>query len=185
MTAHEDNTDPDNQRVLQSVAGIVFLGTPHRGSGTASLGNVVGTVVNGLIRSTSVGLQGRTIRTDLLRHLESDSKALQELTESVRHRLADIQIVSFYETEPEPFMSSVVVDKISATLGLPAEKVYPLYASHRDICRFPSENSEYKAVLNEIRRIAKAVSPLAPPKRRSTHSSQTCKLAFRHSFGML
>jgi hypothetical protein len=197
VIAHEDSSDPANQRLLQSVTGIVFLGTPHRGSGTANLGNLVGTMVNTFLKAASAGLQTKTIRTDLLRHLESDSKALQELTDSVRNRLGGIQIVSFYETEPESLWSSVshidvspgpscqtrpnhsrlltlrqvVVDKISATLRIPTERIYPLYASHRDLCRFHSQNSEYRTVVSEIRRVAQAAPRL--PNRASTHSSLT------------
>lgn len=107
VIAHEDNSDPTNQRLLQSMAGIVFFGTPHRGSDTAKLGNLVGTMINTFLKAASAGLQTKTIRTDLLRHLESDSKALQELADSVRDRLGSLQIVSFYETEPESSWPSV------------------------------------------------------------------------------
>ncbi|KAH6649379.1 hypothetical protein F5144DRAFT_634706 [Chaetomium tenue] len=169
--AHEDNSDPANQRLLQSVTGIVFFGTPHRGSDTAKLGTLVGTMINTFLKAASAGLQTKAIRTDLLRHLESDSKALQELADSVRDRLGSLQIVSFYETEPESSWPSVIVDKISATLTIPTERIYPLYASHRDLCRFPSQNSEYKTVVREIRRVAQAAPRL--PNRASTHSSQT------------
>ena len=107
MIAHEDDSDLGNQRLLKSVAGVIFLGTPHRGSGTASLGALVGRITNAFLISVSAGLQTKVIRTDLLRPLQYDSKALQELTDSVRNRLAGLQIVSFYETKPEPPSPSV------------------------------------------------------------------------------
>lgn len=116
MIAHEDNSDPTNQRLLQSVTGIVFFGTPHRGSGTANLGNLVGTMINTFLKAASAGLQTKIIRTDLLRHLESDSKALQELADSVRDRLGSLQIVSFYETEPESSWHSVSHVEVSLAL---------------------------------------------------------------------
>ena len=107
VIAHEDNSDPTNHRLLQSVAGIIFFGTPHRGSGTATLGNLFGTMINTFLKGASAGFQTKSIRTDLLRHLESNSKALQELTDSVRNRLGGLQIVSFYETKPESPWPSV------------------------------------------------------------------------------
>lgn len=132
----------------------------------------------------------KPIRTDHFRLLEYDSKPLQDLSDSVRNRLADLKIVSFYETMPEPpspFVSGiktkdeddhqqltlgqVIVDKASATLMIPGEDIYPLYATHRDLCRFPSENSEYKAVFGALRRIIAQTAP----SRTSTHSSQKSK----------
>ncbi|KAH6849841.1 hypothetical protein B0I37DRAFT_370018 [Chaetomium sp. MPI-CAGE-AT-0009] len=172
VIAHEDNSDPTNQRLLQSVIGIVFLGTPHQGSATANLGSLAGTIINTFLKAASAGSQTKTIRTDLLRHLESDSKALQDLADSVRNRLGSLQIVSFYETEPESSWPSVIVDKMSATLAIPTERIYPLYASHRDLCRFPSQNSEYQTVVKEIRRVAQAAPRLRIPRGVSTHSSQ-------------
>lgn len=187
VIAHEDNSDPANYRLLQSVAGIIFFGTPHRGSSVATLGKPFGKMVNPFLKVASAG-QSKAIRIDLLRYLESNSKALQELTDSVRHRLGSLQVVSFYETKPEfpsPLVSyvdvslgdpqapakslQVVVSKISATLEIPTERIYPLNASHRDLCRFPSQNdSEYSIVVSEIRRVA-----TRPPNQTSTHSSQT------------
>jgi hypothetical protein len=87
-------------RLLKSVAGIVFLGTPHRGSSIASLGALVGRIIN-------VFLVAKSIRTDHLRYLEYESKALQDLTDSACNRLANIKIVSFYETKPEPALPFV------------------------------------------------------------------------------
>ncbi|EAQ91929.1 hypothetical protein CHGG_00164 [Chaetomium globosum CBS 148.51] len=126
VIAHEDNSDPTNQRLLQSMAGIVFFGTPHRGSDTAKLGNLVGTMINTFLKAASAGLQTKTIRTDLLRHLESDSKALQELADSVRDRLGSLQIVSFYETEPESSWPSC--EKYGAWRKL--HRVYPIGQAH-------------------------------------------------------
>jgi hypothetical protein len=115
VIAHEDNSDPTSYRLLQSVTGIIFFGTPHRGSGTANLGNLVGTMVNTFLKAASAW-QTKTIRTDLLRHLESDSKALQGLAESVRNRLGSLQVVSFYETEPESPWPSVSYLEVSQAL---------------------------------------------------------------------
>ena len=113
MFAHEDNAI--YERVLKSVVGMAFLGTPHRGSNVADLGSVVGKIINTFLATTSAGLETRTIRTDLLDYLKYDSRALHDLNNSVRNRLTGLMIISFYESEVQPPFSSVSI--ITKALG--------------------------------------------------------------------
>lgn len=98
--AHED--DGTYGEVLKSFAGVIFLGTPHRGSSVSSLGSVVGAIVN------FPGLPVKPVRTDLLDYLRLGSRHLQDLAVSVRNRLADLAVVSFYESEAQYPLPSVV-----------------------------------------------------------------------------
>ena len=120
MFAHED--DAVYGRLLRSVAGVVFLGTPHKGSNAANLGSVIGRIINVFLATASSGLQTRTIRTDLLDYLKNDSQALQALSISVRNRLADLMIISFYESEVLPPFSSVSIGCRDQCPGRPASK---------------------------------------------------------------
>ncbi|KAK0611365.1 Alpha/Beta hydrolase protein [Immersiella caudata] len=168
--AHED--DATYGGVLKSVTGVVFLGTPHRGSSAATLGSVVGTIVN------LPGLPAKSVRTDLLDYLKPGSRQLQDLAISVRNRLANLTVVSFYESEAQYPLPSVIVDQASAVLNIPREDIISLPANHRDLCRFPGETGAYKAVSAAVRRIAKASTwRISPPNRRSTHSSQRSLLS--------
>ncbi|KAK2778956.1 ankyrin repeat protein [Colletotrichum kahawae] len=167
--AHEDDADYDE--VLQSVSGIVFLGTPHRGSSIANLGSVVGNIINTFLSSTSAGLNKRMLKTDLLDFLKQDGKALQDLSMSVRNRLGQLKIVSCYETEPTPPLSSLVVDRISATMGIPNESIMPIYQNHRDLCRFAGETSSYKMVFQALHGIALDCQPKPARLVTSIHSS--------------
>ena len=88
--------------MLKSVTGVIFLGTPHRGSSIATLGSVVGTIVN------LPGLPAKAVRTDLLDYLKPGSRYLQDLAISVRNRLAGLTVVSFYESEMQYPLASVV-----------------------------------------------------------------------------
>jgi hypothetical protein len=91
------------------MSAIVFLGTPHRGaSGTTDIGKVVGTIINACLSISQSGGFTGTTRTDLLNTLSSNSVALEELATSFRNRLADLDIVTFYETETTPPMPQVV-----------------------------------------------------------------------------
>ncbi|KAK4209931.1 ankyrin repeat protein [Rhypophila decipiens] len=166
VTAHEETSNPLNTTLLRSIAGIVFLGTPHRGSASGSLGSIVGNIIN-------VALGTKVLRTDNLELLKTGSTALQDLSESVRDRLVDLKIVSFFETEPEPIMK-IIVGRDSAILAIAGEEIIGLYATHREMCRFPDpNNTEYKRVLGAIKRIATHESDRRMAKHRaSTHSFQ-------------
>lgn len=109
MTAHEDNNRYGE--VLQSIAGVVFLATPHRGSQSANLGHIVGTIVNTFRTTVTAGLGPRLVRTDLLQTLIYDNDTLEDLSMSARSRLGNIAVVSCYENEPTaPSQSLVSID---------------------------------------------------------------------------
>ncbi|SPO02536.1 uncharacterized protein DNG_05209 [Cephalotrichum gorgonifer] len=168
--AHED--DSNYGAFLRSVIGVTFLGTPHRGSDVANLGSIVGSIINISVMTASAGMRPGIIRTDLLDGLNHDSPALQDLILSAKHRLKNIAVVTFYETEPMLPRSSLVVDFKSSILGIDNEDVNPLFADHRDICRFSGETQNYKAVSRAIRRIAlRSQIEREPLKRASTRSS--------------
>jgi hypothetical protein len=106
VLAHED--DMVYGTLLNSVAGVVFMGTPHKGNSMANLGSVVGRIVNTCLATTTATLQNKAIRTDLLDYLNHDSRVLHDLAISVRNRLQDLMVISFYETEALSPLSSMV-----------------------------------------------------------------------------
>ncbi|KAM0247349.1 hypothetical protein ACHAQJ_009883 [Trichoderma viride] len=171
VLAHQE--DELYGKVLKSVLGVAFLGTPHRGSDIASFGNVMGTIINAF---ATAGARPRAVRSDLLEHLSSHSNELQDLIMAARGRLQNLAVVSFHELNPTSPLSSLIVDRTSATLGVAHEELIPMYEDHRSICRFASETNSYKKLANAIRRIASQSPDLSPPLRRaSTHSSNRIK----------
>ncbi|KZL70980.1 ankyrin repeat protein [Colletotrichum tofieldiae] len=161
-------------KLLQSIGGIVFLGTPHRGSAIATFASVVGRIINTSMATASVGMRPGPIRTDLLEQLHHDSEALQEVSLAVRNRLRDMRVVSFYETEPTPPLSSLIVDRTSSLLEIPDEEIIPLYVNHRDLCRFPGETPSYEAVSHALRRTAiHLLERVASPQRQSLRSQSS------------
>ena len=104
VSAHE--ADEEYGRFLKSVVGIVFLGTPHRGSAVASVGKLVSQIINGAMLTPATGI-GPKFRSDLLENLERSSMALRDLNSSVKNRLRGIKIISFYETSREASLSVV------------------------------------------------------------------------------
>ena len=102
MIAHEE--DVPGEAVSESVIGIVFLGTPHRGSNLANLASVIGNMLN----VSSIAVRPAVIKTGDLKLLTKNSGLLLDLAMSVRNRLENISVVSFYETEPTPPLNVLV-----------------------------------------------------------------------------
>lgn len=76
--------DPDYKDIVHSISSIIFLSTPHRGTGLAKTLN----------RILSVGGLPRNYVTDL----ERNSLALQKINDQFRHFAPKLNIASFYET---------------------------------------------------------------------------------------
>ncbi|KAG0124311.1 Alpha/Beta hydrolase protein [Tuber indicum] len=132
VLSHEQ---PMYQDILKSTHGIVFMGTPHRGSTIADWTKMFASIVNNVLIST-------LMRSDLLKDLQTNSRALQEITSSFKYRTSGLQIVTFYEQEITAPLKKLVVDMDSAILDLPNERPVPVNANHRDICKFSHAKSE-------------------------------------------
>ncbi|KAI0513339.1 hypothetical protein F5B22DRAFT_249177 [Xylaria bambusicola] len=119
------------------------------------------------------GTQPGIIRTDLLSHLNYDSDILRKITDEARARLENMTVVSFYETEPTPPLSGLIVDRTSAIMNIDHEDVIPLWENHRDMCRFSGETESCKQVCRALRRITyQPQNVKRKPVRTSTHSSE-------------
>jgi hypothetical protein len=66
-------THPYLARIISATRGIIFLGTPHRGSGATSLASAIATVVQ-----VTLSTANRT----LIRDLEKDSQILDRIRDS-------------------------------------------------------------------------------------------------------
>jgi hypothetical protein len=79
--------------IYESTKGIIFLGTPHRGSAAASWGLLASNLAK-------VALQGPNEK--ILKGLEFNNELLENLRKVFLQMLEDdkFQIHSFYETKP-------------------------------------------------------------------------------------
>jgi len=84
-------------------SGVIFFGTPHRGSGVASLATMAARLLELTSFSTSTN-------TQLSKDLEPDSRRLRFVSDSFQYRCArhELKIVSCYETDKMDFMSTLV-----------------------------------------------------------------------------
>ena len=89
VSAHSDQQDR-YEWFVRSIIGVVYLGTPHRGSRYASWAYWPAKI-SGLSCFN-------TVRVDLLRYLRRNSAALDDLRQTVQPYLEKIFVVSFYET---------------------------------------------------------------------------------------
>ena len=74
------------------------------------------------------------------------------LWKNFKHQLEDYRILSFYESIPLKTVG-IIVDKKSATLGLPGsrEQQLPLEADHSEVCKFVSpSDSNYEMVIGNL-----------------------------------
>jgi hypothetical protein len=80
--------------IQKNTTGIVFLGTPHRGSGAATLGQIAASIAN----VATPGLQ--FFNRKMLRDLEKDNDNLFQTSNRFSNICAHMTIRSFYETVP-------------------------------------------------------------------------------------
>ncbi|KAH0536065.1 hypothetical protein FGG08_007031 [Glutinoglossum americanum] len=156
--AHLDAEDYDD--ITNSVSAILFLATPHRGSGGTRLPMVLATIANVLLTGTS-RFVGRT-RTDLIETLKRDSGDLKGISTDFRNQMGNMKIASFIETSITPpaktrvsglICYEQIVDNNSGIMDIPKERiVYMDGCDHRSICRFNDKTSNgYRTVLGVLK----------------------------------
>lgn len=80
--------------------GILFLATPHQGSGSTQFPSVLTSIANVALSGTS--RFARHMRSDLIKALEKDSQILKEISISFRHKASNFHIASFIEQDITP-----------------------------------------------------------------------------------
>jgi hypothetical protein len=106
IMAHE--ADVYYGSLLKSTVGIVFMGTPHRGSELVTWALLLTNVVN-------AAFLGQAIRKDLLQELATGSGTLEGISQQFVHRSTALRIMSFIELEIERPLQ----DLVSASVYFP------------------------------------------------------------------
>ena len=87
------------QTIKDATVGLIFLGTPHRGSDKVTYGKVLANVAQTISRRPP---------SRLLSALETNSNVLLRLTTDFRHQLPDYEVYSFFELRPIKGLTSLV-----------------------------------------------------------------------------
>jgi hypothetical protein len=95
-----------------------------------------------------------------LTDLEKNSYALDMINDDFRHYADELRLVSFYEMLKLNIgmQSALIVEKDSAYIGLRHERIQPLNADHRTICKFGSaDDPNYIKAITAIASIVEDV----------------------------
>ncbi|TVY44095.1 Vegetative incompatibility protein [Lachnellula occidentalis] len=142
------------KRVAAATHGVLFLGTPHRGSGSATIGKHAYRIAR---------LATKRPNIKLLRSLEKNSDTLKGISNRFRstQQKWDIKISSFYEDREVRkyfLFHSLIVDNESAQIGHVGEEVSSIPKNHRDMTKFTStEEVGFERVSSQLRRWVKEI----------------------------
>ena len=130
--------------VYKNTSGIVFLGTPHRGSSPADLAVALAKMVR-------VAFGTQRANRDLFPEIQITSSQVDEVNRDFARVVAEsLSIGSFYETQVTKHVG-IIAERSSATLNFPSEICISLDANHAQLSKFEgSDDTNYKKVLNLI-----------------------------------
>ncbi|KAI4221219.1 MAG: hypothetical protein LQ349_007898 [Xanthoria aureola] len=137
--------------ITPSTFGVCFLGTPHRGSQSASLGKIAFEVTRVMTRRPN---------TMLLRGLERNSETLEQIGDTFAQTMltseTKLRVYSFREekeTRKYLVFNTMVVEPDSAKIGDAHEEVGSIPANHSQMTKFEgSEDIGFKRVAAQLRR---------------------------------
>lgn len=156
--------------VYKYTSGIVFLGTPHRGSSSAKLALTLAKIVRG------VGPGALRVKQNLFREVHKYSSQVYDINQEFAHVVYDesLLIGSFYETQITKHVG-IIAERSSAILDFPAEICISLDANHAQLSKFEGlDDTNYKKVLKLIVDFRKSAlladEPLDEPLNKSPAS---------------
>ncbi|CAJ2500091.1 Uu.00g029440.m01.CDS01 [Anthostomella pinea] len=139
--------------IYTSTYGIMFFGTPHQGSASASLGMAAQRMIEALVPSKLIDTNGQ-----LLSALREGSEVLQDITDNFTPLIQRFRVYFFWEQEKTDFgvKYDYVVTESSAAPILDNTDRAGLRIDHRNMLKFASRNSPgYKLIVANILRYSR------------------------------
>ncbi|KAI9695703.1 MAG: hypothetical protein M1820_008466 [Bogoriella megaspora] len=157
----ESNAEKHLTQIERNTLGIVFLGTPHTGSGLAPFATSVARALKRI---------GKGVNPDIVEILKHDSQLLaavddwfyQWLRRRKEQSSNDVHITCFWEELAYPVIGPVVTRESAEVKGYP---VYSIVANHVDMTKFDKPgNPGYVAIRRELRRWTKPLLSSQQPQ---------------------
>ncbi|KAL8791009.1 MAG: hypothetical protein Q9195_006083 [Heterodermia aff. obscurata] len=156
--------DPQYHSLARRFHSMFFLATPHRGADSAQL-------LRNMIK-LSVLHSEKAYVADLI----PNSGAIQVINDEFRHAYQGVHLWSFFETL---FTSlGLIVEKDSAIIGLPGERIQLMNADHRHVCKFndPADNN-YRTLRNAFASTIETIETTQLSARKEEERSQMRRLS--------
>lgn len=157
-----NNPEPHLRGIFDCVTGIIFMGTPHKGSWMADWANIPASAL-GLIKSTNKSLLAILATDNQL--LESIQVRFWSMVRELRESGRRLEVTCFFEELPLQVVGTVV-SKESATLE--GYSSFSIHANHREMVRFGSaEDNGFKRLLGDLMRwegLARSASSIQDSK---------------------
>jgi pimeloyl-ACP methyl ester carboxylesterase len=129
------------EKIAGNTRGVVFLSTPHTGSGMATFFQSLNEIMNRVLQTT-VSME----------QLERDNPMLRDLNDWYRQNAEAMGIKTVVMYESQPTEGALVVDASSADPGITGVHAIRMDADHLTICKPTSKNADiYLRVRNFIR----------------------------------
>lgn len=145
--------DPHCQKLVRRFHSMFFLATPHRGADSAQLLKKLLTV---------------TSKKAYVDDLAPGSMSTQLINDEFRNAYQGVQLWSFFETVGTSM--GVIVDRESAIIGLPGERIQLLNADHRGVCKFDSRSdSNYCSLRNAFAASIESIEKTWLSNKRTEH----------------
>ncbi|KAK3898977.1 hypothetical protein C8A05DRAFT_18518 [Staphylotrichum tortipilum] len=147
-----NNPEAHLRSIFDCTEGIIFMGTPHKGSWMADWAKIPASAI-GQVKSANKSLLGILETDDQL--LESIQVEFWSMVRGLREGGRRFEVTCFFEELPLPVVGKVV-SKESATLEGYAS--FSIHANHSDMVKFASvDENGFKRLLGELVRWASQV----------------------------
>jgi len=162
-----NNPEAHLRGLFDCAKGIVFMGTPHKGSWMADWAKIPASAI-GLVKSTNKSLLGILQMEDQL--LESIQVDFWSMVRGLREGGRHFEVACFFEELPLPVVGKVVSKESAALEGYAS---FSIHANHGDMVRFASaEDNGFKRLVGVLARWAAEaghlrVSQMEKPPRTS------------------
>ncbi|MCJ1249271.1 hypothetical protein MMC30_006494 [Trapelia coarctata] len=150
------------------VSGILFLGTPHQGSPSATYATILSRIAKPLVSGSQMSRLTGSIRTELVQGLRANEKESLRIDQDFRVQTGTVRIASFIEQKCMSGLTERVVDDKSGFMGAPTERFVPMSdCDHSEICKHGDRKSNYKKLLGAIKDCIPPSQP-SPPSLEAT-----------------